>query len=159
MLMGTCDGCSVESSYLDLFAGQKLKCKKCPAGWVTLPPKAGAAFAEAPRIIPAPVVPAQPAPARIPSKPPLPSHPDAFALPPADLGAYARPDPDPGSSYMTYFLWMTTVLGFGSIWLYFFDLQFGRLAFLERLQPFAGIVMAVAGIFGLIWWYRRDKSF
>ena len=79
MLTGKCDQCPAESSHLDLFAGQKLKCKKCPAGWVQLPQREGFVQRSAPAAV-APEFKPVPVKAVAPPKSPLPPTSDAFTL-------------------------------------------------------------------------------
>jgi hypothetical protein len=49
------------------------------------------------------------------------------------------------------------VLGFGSLLLPVFDIQFTLMSFMEDYQPFAGIVVGVIGL-GLIGWSMSQRS-
>ena len=49
------------------------------------------------------------------------------------------------------------VLGFGSLLLPVFDIQFTLMSFMDDYQPFAGIVVGVIGL-GLIGWSMSQRS-
>ena len=49
------------------------------------------------------------------------------------------------------------VLGFGSLLLPVFDIQFTLMSFMDEYQPWAGIVIGVIGL-GLVGWSRSQRG-
>lgn len=167
MLSATCTACGSEGQFMPFLAGQRVKCKACPNGWVQLPP---------PNFVPLPKLP--PVATLIPPPKAKLVEPAADAPPQARRASdappppewkpkhTARPDPDdpvkpdpPGGPVIPEELtdsrtapsWLRNLgglllfFGLGSVVLYFFGAQFRILAWLEPYQPFAGFIMAGLG--------------
>ena len=160
MIHSPCNQCGQEATYPDVFGGQKLKCKHCPDGWVTLPPRAGVAYLEPPMVVRPPQPMPQPS-ALIEREPDSPSEWKSQFQPagPTEFTEEERKHLDfYGTTYMLSL--GIGAIGVASLVLHLFGWQFKRLAFLEQHQPFAAIMMIVLGIPGVIFmsWFKRRQQ-
>jgi hypothetical protein len=168
MLSATCTECGTAGQFMPFLAGQRVKCKACPKGWVQLPPPD---FVPLPKLPPvATLIPppkaklVEPSPGgppqahRAADAPPPPEWKRKHADQPVQPDDPVQPDPPGGPAippeltdsptapnWLRNFGGLLLVLGLGSVVLFFFGLQFRILAWLEPHQPFAGFIMAGVG--------------
>jgi hypothetical protein len=154
MLSATCTACGTAGQFMPFLAGQRVKCKACPGGWVQLPPPPNHVVA---RIVPSPAPPPPARPVQPPPAPPPPEWKPKYTAP-AVPNDPVQPDPpggpspesrsaDPqgGAGCLRYFGGLFLFFGVGSVVLHFVGAQFRILAWLEPFQPAAGFVMAGIG--------------
>jgi hypothetical protein len=167
MLSATCNECGTAGQFLPFLAGQRVKCKACKSGWVQLPPPD---FVPLPKLPPvATLIP--PAKAKLVEPPPdaPPAARRATDAPPAPEWKpkhTARPDPNdpvkpdpPGGPAIPEPLADTRgasgclvrigvgmiVVGLASSVLWFAGIHFKILAFLDPVQPAAGLMIGGTG--------------
>ena len=163
MISAACEACRKETSYPDVFHGQRLRCKNCPDGWVTMPPNAG--NVQSPNLSPPAPLPAALVSSPIPVSNPLPEakqqyHPTTDAereiLRRAEAAA-SKPYEDPNGhiQVMRSSFFVIAFIGFGSLVLRIFGVQFRIMNGMEAAQPYAGFTVGCIGLALLYWWQNQ----